>query len=334
MLTLSALEPTRQCAQCGGGFVYDSESGEQLCRKCGVVSTTVYQDSPTPSGLPHSRSKPESNLMYDIHLPTLIGSDNVDANGKSIRHSHEFDQLRRLNRISISRDSETNNGMKAIAEINRITEAMSLPVSVSNEAQEVYRRGLKEGVIKGKSIVNMAAATVLIAAATVGVSCSLDEMERMVTSVRGRMARKYYRLLIRTMNLEPAQANPSLHVSRIAGRAGLSVTVQRRALEILETVRASQSLGDKRSLSVAGAALYLASIETGERINQLRLAYAVGTTPITIRKRSSDIAAVLASARSAKALLDELRLDETKSGLEEDIPAQPSAVTVDVLAIV
>jgi transcription initiation factor TFIIIB Brf1 subunit/transcription initiation factor TFIIB len=224
--------------------------------------------------------------------------------------------------------------MKAIAEINRITEAMSLPVSVSNEAQEVYRRGLKEGVIKGKSIVNMAAATVLIAAATVGVSCSLDEMERTVTSVRGRMARKYYRLLIRTMNLEPAHANPSLHVSRIAGRAGLSVTVQRRALEILEIVRESQTLVDKRSLSVAGAALYLASIETGERINQLRLAYAVGTTPITIRKRSSDIAAVLASARSAKALLDELRLDETRSGSEEDIPAQPSAVTVDVLAIV
>ena len=259
---------------------------------------------------------------------------NVDANVKTIRHSHEFDQLRRLNRISISRDSETNNGMKAIAEINRITEAMSLPVSVSNEAQEVYRRGLKEGVIKGKSIVNMAAATVLIAAATVGVSCSLDEMERTVTSVRGRMARKYYRLLIRTMNLEPAHANPSLHVSRIAGRAGLSVTVQRRALEILEIVRESQTLVDKRSLSVAGAALYLASIETGERINQLRLAYAVGTTPITIRKRSSDIAAVLASARSAKALLDELRLDETRSGSEEDIPAQPSAVTVDVLAIV
>jgi transcription initiation factor TFIIIB Brf1 subunit/transcription initiation factor TFIIB len=148
------------------------------------------------------------------------------------------------------------------------------------------------------------------------------------------MARKYYRLLIRTMNLEPAHANPSLHVSRIAGRAGLSVTVQRRALEILEIVRESQTLVDKRSLSVAGAALYLASIETGERINQLRLAYAVGTTPITIRKRSSDIAAVLASARSAKALLDELRLDETRSGSEEDIPAQPSAVTVDVLAIV
>jgi transcription initiation factor TFIIB len=269
--------------------------------------------------------------MYDIHLPTLIGSDNADANGKAIRGRHEFDQLRRLNSITISRDTETNNGMKAIAEINRITEAMALPISVSNEAQEVYRRGLKEGHIKGKSIVNMAAATILIASTSLGVSCSLDEMERVVTTVRGRMARKYYRLLIRTMNLEPARANPSLHVSRIAGRAGLSTTVQRRALEILEIVRESQALVDKRSLSVAGAALYLASIETGERINQLRLAYAVGTTPITIRKRSSDISAILGPAREAKALLDELR--EEERGLDTNAKAYASPLIAHVEAL-
>lgn len=333
MLAPVALEQTRQCAQCGGRFVYDLESGEQVCRECGVVSTVSYPVSSPPSAIPRSRGKPESNLMYDIHLPTLIGSDNVDANGKSIRGRHEFEQLRRLNSITISRDSETNNGMKAVAEINRIAQAMALPASVSNEAQEVYRRGLKEGVIKGKSIVNMAAATVLIASATVGVSCSLDEMERVVTTVRGRMARKYYRLLIRTMNLEPAHTSPALHVSRIAGRAGLSVTVQRRALEILEIVRESQTLGDKRSLSVAGAALYLASIETGERINQLRLAYAVGTTPITIRKRSSDIAAVLASARSAKTLLEELRQEERGHVSATSVTTSPSAASADILVI-
>ncbi len=316
------------CTECGGKLVVDSSNGEQACSDCGVVGAIAYPVFSPQETPAHLRSGPQSNLEYDIHLPTLIGRNNVDANGRAIHDRHGFDQLRRLNSITISRDTETNNGRKAIADIDRITSAMALPISVSSQAQEVYRRGLKEGVIRGKLIVNMAAATVLIASATVGVSCSLDEMERLVDTVNGRTTRKYYRLLIRLMNLEPARASPSTHVSRIAGRAGLSTKVERRALEILGIVSDSQRLGDKRTLPLAGAAIYLASIETGERINQLRLAYAAGTTPITIRKRSADIAVILAAAREAKGLLDQLREEEKKSGAA--IPTSVSVAPVPV----
>lgn len=319
------------CTECGGKLLVDSINGEQLCGDCGVVCAISYPVSPQNAPL-HSRSEPKSNLVYDAQLSTLIAGTNMDANGKAIPGNRGFDQLRRLNSITISRDSKTNNGRKAIAEIDRIASAMALPVTVSSQAQEVYRRGLKEGVIRGKSIVNMAAATILIASGIVGVSCSLDEMERVVDSVSGRMTRKYYRLLIRLMNLEPARASPSMHISRIAGRAGLSTKVERRALEILEAVRDSQTLGDKRTLPLAGAALYLASIETGERINQLRLAYAAGTTPITIRKRSADIAAILTSAREARALLVQLRTEERRPEALAQTLARTHPVPIGVIS--
>jgi transcription initiation factor TFIIB len=231
--------------------------------------------------------------MYDLHLHTLIGSNNLDANGKRIQSNHEFDQLRRMNNFTISRDSKISNEMKAMGEIDRITSTLGLSGLVAKEAQEVYRKGLNNGIVRGKSITNMAAAAVLIACKTVGVSCSSDEIERTITSVSGKMSRRYYRLLIRTMNLKVKHTNPALYVSGIAGKAGLTVKVERRALEILNWVGDHPILVDKRSLSLAAAALYLASIEMGERTNQLRLAFAAGITPITIRKRSSEISRIL-----------------------------------------
>jgi transcription initiation factor TFIIB len=231
--------------------------------------------------------------MYDLHLHTLIGSNNMDANGKRIQANHEFDQLRRMNNFTISRDSKISNEMKAVGEIERITSTLGLSNLVAKEAQEVYRKGLNSGVVRGKSITNMAAAAVLIACKTVGVSCSSDEIERTIASVSGKMSRRYYRLLIRKMNLKVKHTNPTLYVSGIAGKAGLTVKVERRALEILGWVMDDPILVDKRSLSLAAAALYLASIEMGERTNQLRLAFAAGITPITIRKRSSEISHIL-----------------------------------------
>ena len=91
--------------------------------------------------------------------------------------------------------------------------------------------------------------------------------------MNGKTTRRYYRLLIRQMNLNVGSSNPSLYVSGIAGRAGLSVKVERKALEILAQVGDNPLLGDKRSQSLAAAALYLAATKVGEHTNQLRVAF-------------------------------------------------------------
>jgi transcription initiation factor TFIIB len=144
----------------------------------------------------------------------------------------------------------------------------------------------------------MAAACILIASKTVGASCTSEDIERIAPRVNGRTSRRYYRLLIRQMNLKVATANPASYLSGIAGKSGLSVRVERKALEILSAVENYPTLVDKRSISVAVAALYLASISLGERTNQLRLAFAAGITPITIRKRSVEISRVLEELRN------------------------------------
>ena len=282
------------CGECRGQLIFDPESGEQVCRVCGVVSEPAYaQYLPSTFQPPPKSEEPESRMVYDLHLHTLIGRDDRDASGRPIQTNYEFYQLRRLNNSTISRNSRISNQMKAVGEIERITTKLGLSPAVSKEAQEVYHRGLTDGVIRGKSITNMAAATVMIACKVLGASFPAEELERSIPEANGRTSRRYYRLLIKEMKLRLNNTDPSTHVSGIAGRAGLSVRAERRALEILNSVGSNSALMDKRSHSLAAAALYLASRELGERTNQLRLAFAAGVTAITIRKRSTDISRIL-----------------------------------------
>jgi transcription initiation factor TFIIB len=235
-------------------------------------------------------------MMYDLNLSTVIESENFDANGRKIQGSYELTQLRRWNAYTISRESKRNNEVKAMREIDQIVGAVGLPDSVAREACEIYHRELKSGIVRSRSITSMAAAAVLVAANLVGANCSLDEIEKLKNNANGNSIRRYHKLLLRNMNMRVTTMDPSRDVSRIAGKAGINGKVERRSLEILAQVKDNAMLAGKRPTSLAAAALYVASTQMGERTNQMRLAFAAGVTPITIRERSAEIATILSNS--------------------------------------
>ncbi|MHB8566834.1 MAG: transcription initiation factor IIB [Nitrososphaerales archaeon] len=239
-----------------------------------------------------SREEPTSNMSYFLNLPTVIDSKNIDANGKQISGSYELAQLRRWNKFSISRDSKRNNEVKAISEIDRIIEMLGLAKSVAKQANEIYHKQLS-GPIRRRSISGMSAASVLVACYMLGIPCPVNEIERMSAPVSGKVIRRYYKLLLHEIGIRVTNFDPSNDVSRIATKAGLSGRSERKALTILASVKDNATLVGKRPISIAAAALYLASIQEGERANQLRLAFAAGVTPVTLRKRSLEITQIL-----------------------------------------
>ena len=296
------LEDNASCKECHEKLVFAEDNGEQVCNHCGVVSDRPnFSFSHSPdyiAAMTNStpREQPTSRMMYDLNLPTVIDSEDFDANGKRIQRSYELTQLRRWNIYTISRESRRNNEVQAMREIDQIVGAVGLPNSVAREACEIYHRGLKSGIIRSKSITSMAAAAVLVACSLVGANCPSDEIEKLKKTANGNVIRHYHKLLLRNMNIRVTAIDPSCDVSRIAGKAGLSGKVERKSLEILAQVKYDARLAGKRPASLAAAALYVASMQTGERTNQLRLAFAAGVTPITIRKRSAEISMILSNA--------------------------------------
>ena len=70
---------------------------------------------------------------------------------------------------------------------------------------------------------------------------------------------------------------------------GFSAETQTKAIEILEQAESSQLTSGRGPTGLAAAALYVASLITGEKRTQREIANVVGVTEVTIRNRYKEI---------------------------------------------
>ena len=284
------------CNTCSGHIICDPDTGEEVCANCGTVARDNIEVATERRAFTfeemdkrYRTGEPASLMMYDMGLSSFIDNKNVDANGKQIQGYSEIDRLRRLNKITVSNNSKTKNLNKAMREIRRITEILGIGNPVAERAAYIYRKALDKGLIKGRSITGIVAATVYIACKDAGTPRSIDEIQEVIGNADRKNIAYYYKFLLREMKIRVPLPVPSNSISRIAGKAKLSEKTARKALELLASVVDSALLSGKNPVSLAAAALYLATIETKEYTTQLRIAIAADVSTVTVRKRCLEI---------------------------------------------
>ncbi|HYL65637.1 MAG TPA: hypothetical protein VEU72_00625 [Nitrosopumilaceae archaeon] len=307
MLTRNVLETMDDitCTVCNGKLVSDFYNGEKICSLCGIVTGENHGLSLNETDLSSTTNTtnndgPTSLMMYDIGLPSIIDSKNIDANGKHI-HNHEIEKLRKLNKFTISSNSKTKNLNKAISEIRRITEIIGFNALIAERASYIYRKMLNKGAIRGRSITGIVGAIICVACEEMNIPCSIDKIVELSNTLTKKSINHYYKFTLRQLGMNNRIVSPSHSISRIAKKAGLSVKTERKALEILEQVKDNPIIIGKKPVSLATAALYLASFQTNEHTTQLRIAMASELTTITIRKRSLELSKILENMRSIQA---------------------------------
>jgi len=307
MLTRNVLDSTDDimCTVCNGKLVSDFDNGEKICSLCGIVTRDYHgssineTDSSSTTSNITKNDGPTSIMMYDIGLPSIIDSKNVDANGKHI-HNPEIEKMRRLNKFTISGNSKTKNLNKAVNEIRRITEIIGFNALVAERACYIYRKILNKGAIRGRSITGIVSATICVACEEMNIPFSIDKIVELANNSTKKSITHYYKFILRQLEMNSRIIGPSHSISPIAKKAGLSTKTERRALEILEQVNSDSILSGKKPISIAAASLYLASFQTKEHTTQLRIAIASGLTTITIRKRSIELSQILENLKSIK----------------------------------
>jgi len=279
-------------------LIFDVNTDERICNKCGVVipSCDEFLHNVTCANAKDGdqlvTESLANNMMYEISLPSFIGQRNIDANGKQIRSS-TFDKMRRLDKFTLANDNKMRNLNKAIREIRRITEILGLKTAVAERATYIYKKAFGQGLIRGRSISGIAAAAVYVACKEMETPHSVDDIERLIGGIGKKNVLRYHKMLLKFMKINLGLPSPLAHISKIADRVGVSGKTERRALKILSKVGANALLSGKKPVSIAAAALYLASVQTHEHTTQLRIALATDLTTITIRKRCSDITQIL-----------------------------------------
>jgi len=284
-----------KCPECGSeNLVHDYDTGETICGGCGLVLHEQMMDKGPEwraftQEEKESRSRvgvPTSYSVHDKGLSTAIGRVDRDAFGRKLPLSTRL-QMWRLRKWQIRsrvHSSVDRNLAQAMAELDRLSDKAYIPGPVKERAAVIYRKALDKGLVRGRSIAAIAAASLYAACRTTGTPRTLREIAESSFVDKKDVAR-CYRLLLRELKVQMPIADPLTYVSKIAERTGISGQTQGLAIKILHEARRMRAAAGKDPMGLAAAALYIACLQMNEKKTQKDIAEAAGVTEVTVRNR-------------------------------------------------
>ncbi len=290
------------CSACNnnnGQIVTDTESGEIICRNCGMVMLDNVQDtraewrSFSTDEVNNTRSRtgmPTSLARHDKGLATIIGRANKDASGQLLDTAMRttMERLRTWDFRTQAHTSTDRNLRQAFSELDRLKDKLGLPDSVIEKTAYIYRKVQERGLVRGRTISSVLAAAAYIACREMGMSRTLDDIADL-NNIKHKELARTFRLLVLELDLKVPMIDPMKCVVKVANKAKLSEKTKRQAMNIMHDIIKSGLSAGKDPMGLAGSVIYMSSINTGETITQMDIADAAGVTDVTIRNRYKDI---------------------------------------------
>jgi transcription initiation factor TFIIB len=308
----SALQVSDRCPQCGKRtLVEDANSGELSCSNCGfVVNENSVDQGPEwrsfgEEGKDNARAGAPTSITYrDMGLSTMIGRSNRDASGRSfdtpMRQS--IDRLRKWDNRSPAFGNQEKNLSIALRELDKMGDKLGVSQAVKERAAYIYRKALERGLLRGRSIIGIAAASLYAAFRDTETPRTLKDIA-LVNNLNKKSVARDYRILVKEMDLTMPVADAARNVNRIASKVGFSERVARKAIEIVRMTEEREISAGKAPMGLAASSLYLAGVIEGEVKTQKEIAEAAGVTEVTVRNRYKGLRADLGKALGLDAQL-------------------------------
>jgi transcription initiation factor TFIIB len=289
----------RRCPECSSNrLMRDYECAEIVCMNCGyVVAAKLADHGPEWRAFDDQqrtkRARAGAPLTFTIHdkgLSTMIDWHDRDVYGKRIAPGQKA-QIYRLRkwqrRIRVSDATERNLAF-ALSEISKIANNLNLPKNILETASVIYRKAVKERLIRGRSIQGVTAAAIYVACRQCGVARTLDEIAQASTVNKKEVGRSY-RFLIKELDYFIPPLRPSQYITKFSNQLTMQGKVEEIAHKILATAKELKLTSGRGPTGIAAAASYIASVLTGERKTQREIAEIAQVTEVTIRNRYKEL---------------------------------------------
>ena len=295
------LTPTiRRCSECGSSrLIKDNESAEIVCIGCGyVVAAKMTDQGPEWRAFDaEQRAKraragaPATFTIHDKGLSTTIDWHDRDIYGKRIPQGQKA-QIYRLRkwqrRIRVSNATERNLAF-ALSEISKIANHLNLPKNILETASLIYRKAVKQRLIRGRSIQGVTAAAIYVACRQCGVARTLEEISQ-ASPVSKKEVGRSYRFLIKELNYFIRPVKASQYITKFSNQLVMQGKVVEIAHKIFFAAQELKLTSGRGPTGLAAAASYIACLLTGERKTQREIAEIAQVTEVTIRNRYKELA--------------------------------------------
>jgi len=289
----------RQCPECGSTrLMRDYECAEIVCMNCGfVVAAKLTDRGPEWRAFDDEqrakRARVGAPLTFTIHdkgLSTMIDWHDRDIYGKTLSPGQKA-QIYRLRkwqrRIRVSDATERNLAF-ALSEISKIANSLSLPKNILETASVIYRKAVRERLIRGRSIQGVTAAAIYVACRQCGLARTLDEIA-IASNINKKEVGRSYRFLVKELDYFIPPVKPSQYITKFSNQLTMQGKVEEIAHKILTAAKSLKLTSGRGPTGIAAAASYIASVLTGERKTQREIAEIAQVTEVTIRNRYKEL---------------------------------------------
>ena len=295
------MRPVRvqQCPECGSTrLMRDYDCAEIVCMECGfVIATKLADRGPEWRAFDKEqrakRTRVGAPLTFTIHdkgLSTMIDWHDRDIYGRKLAPGQKA-QIYRLRkwqrRIRVSDATERNLAF-ALSEISKIANNLNLPKNILETASVIYRKAVKEHLIRGRSIQGVTAAAIYVACRQCGLARTLDEIAE-ASGIDKKEVGRSYRFLVRELDYSIPPVKPSQYVSKFSNQLTMQGKAEEIAHNILLIARKLRLTSGRGPTGIAAAASYIASVLMGERKTQREIAEIAQVTEVTIRNRYKEL---------------------------------------------
>ena len=282
----------KSCPECKSDKLsVDHKRGEIVCNSCGIVMDENMLDQGQEwrefsDGQDERRSgAPSSYAKHDMGTGTEVGTSS-EVYGLSVKDRRKYLRLRKWhNRSSTSLE---RNLKYALADLKRISSLLNIPPTIEEEAARIYRMAVEKGLVRGRSMECVVVGAIYIASRQFKLPRSLNEVCQL-TNNNKRDVGKTYRFIARELGIKMAPSGAGEYIPKFANKLGFSAETQTQAQKILEIAQTSELTSGRGPTGLAAAALYVASLITGEKRTQREIADVVGVTEVTIRNRYKEM---------------------------------------------
>lgn len=289
----------KKCSECKSKrLIRDYERGEIICADCGLIIAENIQDQgpewrafdaeqkekKARGGAPVKFMRPNKGLV------TEIDQYNRDIRGGKISAKKQA-QLYRMRkwhkRASVSSSMERNL-IIALTELDRVSSALGLPENIKESAALLYRKAVKDELIRGRLIESVVAAVVYAICRMRGIPRTLDEIAK-ASGIEKKEIGRAYRFLKVELDINVPLTDPSQYVLKFATALKLTGEVQNDAVKLIKKALKKGLISGRGPTGVAAAALYIASAMHGVKKTQKEVADVAGVTEVTIRNRYREL---------------------------------------------
>lgn len=295
----SSDESMDECPVCGSSvIVRDYQKGSLVCGKCGrVIKEDIKDRGPEWRAFNQeqreNRSRGGAPMTYTIHdkgLSTKIDWKNRDGRGKSLspqRRSQMY-RLRKWQRRARVSDADERNLAYALSELDRMSSRLGLPKKVRETAAVIYRQAIDKHLVRGRSIEGVSSAALYAGCRKCQIPRTLDEIAG-ASRVDKKEISRSYRFISRELDIHLKPTNPISYVSRFGSELGISGEARSKAIEIIKKAKENKLTSGRGPTGIAAAAIYVASVLSGERRTQRDAAEVANVTEVTVRNRYKEL---------------------------------------------